>query len=326
MARSVNARRPSRFRPIRMLALVLVAVGLVAIAGCSGDDATQAESPNGSGLDTAAIATGSRGGPGDRIRADDAADAEDGTRGAGLEVRDARRIIRDASISVVVDDPEAIVAEIGALARRSGGFVAGADLHSAGEGPMTGEIVIRVPAEGLDDVLHRIGGLAMSVRSQMITTDDITGQYTDLQSRLRNLRAYEGELLALLVTVREQDGAGAEQLLNVFERIRQVREEIEQIEGRVSTLDDLVSLSTVRVHVSMPRFGAIGGEARPWEPVEVLSAAARSTLAALQWVATATIWIVVFVLPVALAAAAPALGAFLLVRRWRHGRDQAAGA
>lgn len=212
----------------------------------------------------------------------------------------AQRLIRDAEVRAVVDDLDRAVADLTALARRLGGFVAGAELLEDG-----GRFVIRVPSGDLEAALAAIGDIAREVPETRISVQDVGGEHADLEARLRNLRAFERELLSLLADVRQQDG-GADELLAVFERIRGVREEIERIEARLDTLDDRVALSTVTVQLDVPAVVASANEPPPaWHPGEVAAAAGRTTLRALQTLVTAVIWIGVVAVPVAAAVAAP---------------------
>jgi hypothetical protein len=305
---------------MRTAAIALIL--LIVTAGCAGLDDSPLMSRDVADPDVAEPAAS------DFDDAEHVAADEAEARAAGTDAIVAagpRRLIRDASVELLVEDPDAAVRDIGDLARGAGGFVSGANLTRDSEGRLRGELTIRVPAEDLDRILDDLAELALSEESRSITTRDVTGEYADLQARVRNLRTFEQELLSLLATIREQD-ARPESLLNVFERIRQVREEIERIEERISTLDDLVAMSTVRVILRTPPPAAtLGRDAEVWQPLEVLQAAGRSLLVALQGVANVAIWLAVFVLPLALLLALP-LAALSLVgmRRWRQ-RQGAAG-
>jgi hypothetical protein len=303
---------------------VLLVVAAVLAAGCALEDASEApstveevdadvaEEPADAEDPDAAQA------PGDAAQA---ADLD------GIAAAATRRIIRDATVELVVEDPDEAVDEIGALARRVGGFVADADLRRPTDEPLRGSITLRVPADELDAVIDELRALALVDESVRISARDVTGEYQDLEARLRNLRSYEAELLELLGTVRDREDASAEGLLNVFERVREVRQEIEQLQGRLDALDEMVSLSTVRVELRTPREAAVLGDpADVWQPLEVLTAAARSLLTVLQGIGTVAIWLAVFVLPLALVVGVPLVGVPLLAaRRWRIRQHAADG-
>ena len=70
---------------------------------------------------------------------------------------------------------------------------------------------------------------------------DISEEYYDIESRIRNKRNTESRLLTLL----EESTGNLEQVLTVEEKHARVREEIERMEGRIRVLDDLTSMTTV---------------------------------------------------------------------------------
>lgn len=305
------------------ITILLILAALVA-AGCAADD-TVTEAPAGDGVDGSAPAV-----DGDVAdRAEERA-VDDDARAAdldGIAAAATRRIIRDATVELVVEDPDEAVDEIGVLARSVGGFVSDADLRRPTDEPLRGTVTLRVPASELDRVIDDLRELALVDESVRITAQDVTGEYQDLEARLRNLRAYETELLELLATIRERDDASPDSLLNVFERVRQVREEIERLQGRLDALDDLVSLSTVRVDLRAPaEAAALGGPADVWQPLDVLEAAARSLVTVLQGVGTAAIWLGVFVLPLALVVGVPLVGLPLVAVRRLRARQRTADA
>jgi hypothetical protein len=104
--------------------------------------------------------------------------------------------------------------------------------------------VIRVPAESYDRAVADLRGLAKEVRSMSSTTQDATAQITDLEASLRNLRAVETQYIELLGRAEE-----VPDILQVQERLREVRAEIEQTEGRMALLNRLSDLATITVEL-----------------------------------------------------------------------------
>ena len=104
-----------------------------------------------------------------------------------------RMVIKNAQLSIVVIDPAVVMAEIISMAEAMGGFVVTSNLWQTtiGNGVTVDQasIMIRVPSERLDEALTQIKAGAGEVRSENISGEDVTSQYTDLQSRLRNLEA-----------------------------------------------------------------------------------------------------------------------------------------
>jgi hypothetical protein len=213
------------------------------------------------------------------------------------EVR--RIVIKDASMTIVVDDPSGSMESIARMADDMGGFVVSANLYqmrteSGAEVPRA-SITIRVPAEKLDDALTQIRAESeLPPQSENISAQDVTREYTDLQSRLRNLEAAEAQLQEIMASA-----VKTEDVLNVYNELVRVREEIEIIQGQIQYYEQSAALSAVSVEL-LPNEAVqpltIGG----WQPVGVAKTAVQALINTLKVLANIAIWIVIYVLPVLL--------------------------
>jgi len=228
-----------------------------------------------------------------------------------------RMVIRDASLSLVVADPAAVIDQISSIATQKGGFVISSNLYnttygSQGIAVTRGSISIRVLSDSLDDALDEIKDLAIEVDSESVTGQDVTDEYTDLNSKLRNLEAAEERLLDIMDSATE-----TEDVLQIFEHLKSVREEIEVITGRMEYLRDSARLSQIQVELipdEMSQPLQIGG----WEPKGTARDAVESLVEALQFIADAGIWFVICVLPVGLILGVPLYYAFRAIVRKRR--------
>lgn len=236
-----------------------------------------------------------------------------------------RKIIKNASIDLEVADPEQSTRSIERLAEQFGGFVSNESLYRNGDGVdevTFATLQVRVPADRLVQFLDALKADAIEVRSLDVSTQDISEQYSDLEAQLRNLRSYEDELRLLLTEVRDRPEAKPNDLLNVFENIRQVRGEIEQLEGRQRLLDSQVALATVQITLTPSE--AVEPLAREgWSAGSILRQAVRGLIVALQWIASAAIWLGAFLLPVLIVVFVPiGLLIWLVMRAVRHRRER----
>ncbi|MFQ6019238.1 MAG: DUF4349 domain-containing protein, partial [Dehalococcoidia bacterium] len=138
----------------------------------------------------------------------------------------ARKIVRNASLELEVEDVLRAVQRVESIAAGAGGFVASSSVFTEeppqplplegdralseeeGEGQVrdaeppqrtrTAIITIRVPAGEHRAVLNRLRGIAEEVRGESSSTSDVTEEFTDLEARLRNLEATEATYLSLL--------------------------------------------------------------------------------------------------------------------------------
>ncbi len=231
-----------------------------------------------------------------------------------------RMVIKNAALSIVVVEPAKAMDEIISMAEEMGGFVVSSNMWqttlSNGVTVDQANINIRVPAERLDEALSRIKDGAGEVRSEQISGEDVTSQYTDLQSRLRNLEAAETQLAQIM-----DDATDTEDVLQVYNNLVSVREQIEVIKGQMQYYEQAAALSSISIDIIADEADQpiqIGG----WQPVGVAKDAIEALINALQGLVNIVIWLVIFVLPLVLVIGFPVSFLWRRFRRWRQKRKE----
>ncbi|NLF62968.1 MAG: DUF4349 domain-containing protein, partial [Chloroflexi bacterium] len=225
-------------------------------------------------------------------------------------------IIYTGDISIVVADTEAAATDIEALATGMGGRVVSSSFYQSSQGALAGSITIRVPVERFDEAMNRIQEMAVEVRRADRSSEDVTEEYVDLQARLENLEATADRVRSFL-----DQAATVEEALAVNQELSRLEEEIEAYKGRIQYLENRADFSTITVSLTPDELAQpievggwrLGGAAR--EAVEAL-------LGALQGVARILVWIVVFVLPLAIIILLPLAIIIRLVLRRMGRRSQ----
>lgn len=229
-----------------------------------------------------------------------------------------RRTVSNADVSLIVADAETALVGIEQIAADLGGYVADVDVSKGTYDEteaLRGSMTLRVPSDSLDEALDRIQALAADVNFLKINRQDVTDQYSDLDARLRNLRATEAELLALLTEVRQKPNARVEDILAVHRSLTQIREEIETLQGRKNLLDNRIEFSTVKVELIPDSvFRPIMEE--PWSASGPVRNALRALVATLQDLLTALIWALFYLTPLLLVILVPLAVLIWLVRLW----------
>jgi hypothetical protein len=144
-------------------------------------------------------------------------------------------------LTVAEDGFSEATQEAVALAGRYSGFVLSTSIE--GNDSRSGTLVIRIPAERFEQFVNDIKDLG-EVRSESISGQDVTQEFVDLESRLRNLRAQEAVLLRLFD--KAQTVAAT---IRVQSELARVQLESEQLRGRLRYLEDQTSLATLSVSV-----------------------------------------------------------------------------
>lgn len=269
------------FRSVFVGLLVLV---LALGAACSGDDGAgggdASLAPRES--QTGAIAPDDGAADGDNAGGGETASGYDAN---ALPATLDRQIIRTATVSLDVDAVSQKFEEVSNIALGAGGFVASSTFGNRDDA-QTASVTIRVPATEYDATLRRLRGLG-EVKEESSNANDVTEQFTDLQSRLRNLQASEERYLDLLTRA----GTIAD-VLAVQDRVNATRAEIEQIQGRIQLLENQSELATITVHLLPPAVGQ-GGDGAD-SPLEVAQEAFEASLAVLLGIAMVAIAVAAF--------------------------------
>jgi hypothetical protein len=166
---------------------------------------------------------------------------------AGAPTKMARKIIRTGDIEFEVDSFDTAVERINALINATkGAFIATTNSDKLPNGKVKGSVVVRMPPENLDkfllDLRKDLGKMG-ELKSQRIGSQDISKQYTDIESRLRAARTMEERLLKII-----QSGKGEVKDLVAAEReLGNWRTKIEEMEGEIRYYNNQVSLSTLTI-------------------------------------------------------------------------------
>ena len=264
------------------------------------------------------------------LEAEDAV-GRDGDTGGGFgaqeQVQQERLVIYNANLALVVDDPVESLDTISDLARSIGGFVVSSNLYESSyrvgdeyRPVHEANITIRVPAERLDEALDQLKDLAVEVDSESISGQDVTQEYTDLASRLRNLESAEAQLMQIM------DGAvKTEDVLAVYNELVAVQGQIEVIKGQMQYFEQSARLSSVSVQL-IPNIANEPIDVSGWQPLVVARESLENLVRGLQFAVDLLIRGVICLGPVVLIFGVPGyLGLRALIRRRRAARQVVAG-
>lgn len=213
-----------------------------------------------------------------------------------------RIVIRNASLTIVVKDPAQAMGVVSRMAETMGGFVVSSEHYktytSNGVEVPEATLTVRVPAERLNEAMEQIKALvdnpARDIRSENVTGQDVTKDYTDLNSRLKNLEETEARLREIMASAKK-----TEDVLAVNDQLTRIREQIEVIKGQIKYYDEAAALSAISVQIKAQASVQpleIGG----WQPEGVARNALQALINTMQFLASATIWLILFALPVGL--------------------------
>lgn len=232
-----------------------------------------------------------------------------------------RLVIKNASLTLSIRDAKGAAQSIADLAAAKGGYVVSSNIYqvtrAAGVEVSEGMIIIRVPVDRLDETLAAIQSLVESekdVRNLSITGEDVTEEYVDLQSRLRNLENTEAQLLKI-----QAEATTTEDVLNVFRELERVRAELEQVKGRLQYLEKSARFSSISVQLNA-KLEIEPVTTEDWQIQAVVRDALQTLVDLGKILVEAVIRIVIVFLPLAIVFGVPT---WLIIRAVRRRRAKA---
>lgn len=156
-----------------------------------------------------------------------------------------RKIIKNAFLTIDVTDYKVIEEQIIEKTRVLGGYVAGSNsyYYGAEQDLLAGSISVRLPEERFDEMLIFLENLG-KVKDKNTYTNDVTEEYMDIETRIKNLEIKEQRLLEILTKQGE-----LKDLLAVENEIAETRAEIERLSGRLKYLSSQVAYSSVEINL-----------------------------------------------------------------------------
>jgi hypothetical protein len=246
-------------RSVPVLLLAVLLGGLLAACAGGADEATQA--PGGADMaeDTAADEAAPAPPPAATDRAEGEAgagsdDADGEGLGGGVAIADlpdvatGDKVIKEGSVTVAVEEGafDRAFARVVQVAANLGGNVISSTTDTTDTGDASGSVTVRVPVERYEQLLVGVAEIG-EIRSRDIRAQDVTGEYTDLQSRLRHLEAQELFYLELLA-----DAESIGDAISVRQQLDGLQANIEQVKGRLQLLDSRTTFSVLTVQLFEP--------------------------------------------------------------------------
>jgi len=232
----------------------MLIVSTLILAACNGDG----DNDDDSGPSSDALSVAPPTAAGEMVSAADMARAPGDSSSSGDEeeadgdVRQQRqgwqqRIIRTANVTIKVIDGEGGVSSalesVRLMATAKGGYVFSSNAYTENTRQFA-QITIQVPVEQFDATMNelRSAPFVEEVVREESSSQDVSEEYVDNQSRMNALRETERRFLALLA-----QAESIEDILRLEQELTDLRSQIETIQGRQNYLDQVTSFSTITV-------------------------------------------------------------------------------
>jgi hypothetical protein len=192
-----------------------------------------------------------------------------------------QKLIRSAELRMQVDGVPKAVQAADSIARQHDALLADITVNQDAQRRASAQLVIRVPAPRFAETIEALKRIGQ-VKTESVTTEDITKAYTDLEIRLSVKQETASRLRALLAS----HTGKLSDVLDVERELSRVIIEIEQMKGERRYYDQRIAVSSISVTL----FEA-GALLRPG----VSSSIAGAFRSSLEVLATSVAWLIYLV-------------------------------
>lgn len=154
-----------------------------------------------------------------------------------------RLITRSGDMTLRVKNISESAGKVERIAQRFGGFVESSNVSSDPKNP-TAYFMIRVSSKQWVQANEALKGMGILV-SESATGSDVTAEVYDLEARVKTLKAEEDSLRTLL-----SRASRIGDILQIKDRLANVRMEIESMAGQAKNLRNMAALSTISVNLT----------------------------------------------------------------------------
>jgi Domain of unknown function (DUF4349) len=157
-----------------------------------------------------------------------------------------RKIITSGQVALTVKVYDSFYKSLEQQLQQVGGYVSNLEATRDSGAVRWATITIRIPPARTNLMVSWLREQGM-IQSENIKAEDVSEEYYDIQARLANAKRLEARLLDM---VQKNTGKLADLVL-LEEKVGEVRENIEQMEGRIRNMDRLISLATLTLNVQV---------------------------------------------------------------------------
>lgn len=161
---------------------------------------------------------------------------------------EARKFIITVSVSAETDDLDAALPELTKALEECGGYMEDQNLYNgsaySGRRYRSASLTLRIPADSLDGFTAQIGSLTNVVSSSR-STEDVTLQYVDTESRISVLKTEQTRLMELLAQADNMTD-----LLEIESRLTDIRAELESYTSQLKVLENQIDYATLSLSLT----------------------------------------------------------------------------
>ncbi len=157
-----------------------------------------------------------------------------------------KKIIKTASLKLEVKNFKSYSDNLHKTVKQFGGYIANEE-NSIAEDRSETVMSIKVPVAQFEDLMNQLPAADSKIMERKISTEDVTGEMVDTQSRLEAKKQMRLKYLEFL-----KQSKNMEEVLQVQTEINNIQEAIESAAGRVGYLSHQSAYSTINLSFYEP--------------------------------------------------------------------------
>lgn len=197
-------------------------------------------------------------------------------------------VIRESSLSLLVDNVVKVQKQIIKKAEELGGYMVDSYLDNPQEMAMA-TVIVRVPQEKLDQALTYFRNLSIKVIAEKLQGQDVTDQYIDIEARLKTLYKTKARFEEIM-----EKATQVQDILNVQREIINLQSQIDSLKGQQQYYEKNAQMAKLTVYLSTDEVALPYTPSELWRPQVIFKQAVRSLISSLRKFATILIWVVVY--------------------------------
>jgi len=161
----------------------------------------------------------------------------------GLPAGTSRKITKNATISLEVEDVNVCYDKVFKLVKEAEGFIESSDETVFTDNTKRINLVLKVREDKFESVISQIKEFG-KVTALRIDSKDVTEQYYDLKARLKNLEIEEQKLQDIM-----NKASTVKEMLEVESEINRIRSDIESMKEQLKVWENLTRLGTINLSI-----------------------------------------------------------------------------
>lgn len=169
--------------------------------------------------------------------------------GGGQMLPAGRKLIRNISMNVETNEFETLLSNLQSKITQLGGYVEQSDMSGSRQdrmgspSPRFANMTVRVPVNQIDSFIDTVETNG-NVTNKSESTQDVTLQYSDLESRKKSLEIEQEKLWEFL-----EKAESIDTVITLQQRLSEIRYQLESMESQLKLYDNQVDYSTVSLSI-----------------------------------------------------------------------------